>query len=330
MIEPVRPGPLRPLPPGPSSSVVIGVPVRNGGAILELALKSLTDQTHSNLEIIISDNASTDQTAEICERFARQDSRIRYIRQSVRLSAEDNFRFVFERTESDWFLWAAHDDLRDQNYLEVLLRGFAAHPSAALVFTDTVIFSDPIRRTPVGQLSGSPSSTGPSAADRHRRIVQNGATKFYGLFRSDVVRAFRWPKLPIGHDWMLLHWAVTLGEVVYQPGSTFWYFVRPEERRTAAQNLAYRAYHGLGEGLRASDIVRFPPDVKWAFGVSRELAYARRARGVDARRWRTFLEFCFLQHGGARAWAKQFAYLNAPAPVRSAWTAMKHGQGRGG
>jgi glycosyltransferase involved in cell wall biosynthesis len=50
--------------------VVVGVPVRDGGALLELALKTLTGQTHSNLEIIISDNASTDRTPEICEQFA--------------------------------------------------------------------------------------------------------------------------------------------------------------------------------------------------------------------------------------------------------------------
>jgi glycosyltransferase involved in cell wall biosynthesis len=310
--------------------VVVGVPVRDGGALLELALKTLTGQTHSNLEIIISDNASTDRTPEICERLARQDSRVRYFRQSVPISAEKNFRFVFEQSESDWFLWAAHDDLRDENYVDVLLRGFAAHPSAALVFTDTEIFSDHVRRTPLRHLPGPPSSTGPSAADRHRRIVENGATQFYGLFRSDVVRAYRWPKLAFGHDWLLLHWAVTLGEVVYEPGSRFWYFVPGVERDTPAEERADRAYHWLDDGLKPSDFIRHALPVTWAFGASRELAYARRAQGVDARAWRTFLEFCFVQDGGVRAWAKQFAYLNAPGPVRSAWTAIKHGQGRGG
>ena len=327
MFEPVCPGPLRPLSPGRNSRVVVGVPVRNGGALLELALKTLTSQTHSNLEIIISDNASTDRTPEICKRLARQDSRIRYFHQAAPVSADKNFRFVFEQSESDWFLWASHDDLREENYVDVLLSGFTAHPCAALVFTDTETFSDHVRRTPRGPPLCPPSSTGPSAADRHSRVVQNGATQIYGLFRADVVRTYRWPKLPGGHDWMMLHWAVTLGEIGYQPGSTFWYFVPSVAKTTAAEQRALRAYHWLDEGLKASDIVRLPPDVAWAFGASRELAHARRAQGMDARRWATFLEFCFLQHGGARAWAKQFAYLNAPAPVRSAWTALKHGRG---
>src|SRR4051812_42964408 len=106
---------LKPLLPGPDARVSVGVPVRNGGAFIEAALSSVVAQTHAELDIVISDNASSDNTAAICQRFAEADSRIRYFRQSVPLTANANFRFVLDQCQSDWFMWASHDDLRALN-----------------------------------------------------------------------------------------------------------------------------------------------------------------------------------------------------------------------
>ncbi|MGH7270653.1 MAG: glycosyltransferase family A protein, partial [Polyangiaceae bacterium] len=137
---------LEPLVPGPEARVSIGLPVRNGAASIELALGTLVHQTHQNLDIIISDNASTDRTREICERFVRRDRRVRYFKQPEVLPANENFRFVKEQCDSSWFMLASHDDLRDDNYVEVLLAGFRANPRGALVVTDAAYFSDYARR----------------------------------------------------------------------------------------------------------------------------------------------------------------------------------------
>ncbi len=312
------PRPLAPLRPGPNSRVAIGVPVRDGEAFLELALRTVTRQTHGNLEIVISDNASTDATAEICQRFAREDPRIRYIRQSVTLPADENFRFVLDQCESEWFMWASHDDLRDENYVEVLLAGFEACPRASLVVTDAEVFSDHVRR--VGAVGGgSPmrSTTGLSSLERHSVVVQNGAIQTYGLFRTDVLRSFRWPKVPVGVDWMILHWTATFGDVVYVPGATFRYFVPARARPDASE------YHWLKKRARLFDAIELLPDVRWALQTSQELAYARGAHGLVGHRWRLFPRLCFLQYGGPKAWAKSFVYRNAPAQARAAWSALK-------
>ena len=75
--------------------VSIGLPVFNGEKSLAQALDALLDQDYSNLEVIISDNGSTDRTSEICEEFLLKDSRIKYYRSSKNLGSNWNFNRVF-------------------------------------------------------------------------------------------------------------------------------------------------------------------------------------------------------------------------------------------
>jgi glycosyltransferase involved in cell wall biosynthesis len=310
---------LQPLRPTPSSRVAVGVPVRDGGKTLERALLSIVNQTHRNLEILISDNASTDATAEICTSFARADARIRYFRQPTLLAANDNFRFAFEQSESDWFMWASHDDVRDENYVEVLLSGFASNPRATLTFTDTKVFSDHSRA-----MEGVPSGITPSSTrgvpfpERYSLTVRNAAAQIYGLFRAEVLHSHRWPTLPVGHDWMLLMWSVSFGDAEYVPGSTFRQYV-PASPRDAGYSHAYYWLRGRSR----LDGVQHLPDVRWALQAAREIAYAREVQGLETH-WRELLPMLFfIHHGGPKAWLSQFLYWNAPQRLRNAW----HGLG---
>ncbi len=99
--------------PEPTStpSVSIGVPVYNGDRYLATALDSLLAQTFEDYEIVISDNASTDDTSEICRDYASRDGRIRYLRNEVNRGGAFNFSRVVGETKGRYFRWAAHDDL---------------------------------------------------------------------------------------------------------------------------------------------------------------------------------------------------------------------------
>src|SRR6476660_4045378 len=97
-----------------SQLVSIGVPVYNGENYLRQALESLLNQSHANIEVIISDNASTDETGRICEEFTKNDCRISYFHQSTNKSAIWNFNFVLRQARGEYFMWAAHDDLWDK------------------------------------------------------------------------------------------------------------------------------------------------------------------------------------------------------------------------
>ena len=100
--------------------VSIGMPVYNGEHFIREALDSLLAQTFTDFELIISDNASTDDTEEICQNYASKDSRIRYIRQSKNLGASCNFEFVLDEAVGEYFMWAAHDDKWDKEWIEKL------------------------------------------------------------------------------------------------------------------------------------------------------------------------------------------------------------------
>lgn len=98
--------------------VSIGMPVYNGERFIREALDSLLAQTFADFELIISDNASTDATASICGQYAKQDSRIRYLRQESNIGAAANFRFVLDQAVAPYFMWAACDDKWSSDWLE--------------------------------------------------------------------------------------------------------------------------------------------------------------------------------------------------------------------
>ena len=82
--------------------VSIGLPVFNGDKYLEQALESLLNQDFQDFEIIISDNASTDDTAEICRSYAAADNRIQYHRNECNIGSGPNYRRVFELARGEY------------------------------------------------------------------------------------------------------------------------------------------------------------------------------------------------------------------------------------
>ncbi len=104
-----------------SPLVSIGVPVYNGEFVLPVLLESLVAQSYHSLEIIISDNASTDRTREISESFCRRDSRVRYISNDKNIGAIGNFNKVASEATGEYFMWAAADDLFHPFYIESCL-----------------------------------------------------------------------------------------------------------------------------------------------------------------------------------------------------------------
>src|SRR4051812_44240337 len=97
--------------------VSIGLPVYNGEKYIAEAIESLLSQDYTNIEIIISDNASTDNTPQICQQYQHKNPRIRYFRNDTNIGASNNFNRTFELSKGEFFMWAAYDDLRDQTYI---------------------------------------------------------------------------------------------------------------------------------------------------------------------------------------------------------------------
>lgn len=104
--------------------VIIGLPVYNGELFLREAIISLLNQDYPNYEIIISDNASTDSTERICQEFACNYSKIRYVKQSSNIGPNKNFMTLLDMSNSKYFCWAACDDLWAPNWLSTLVVNF--------------------------------------------------------------------------------------------------------------------------------------------------------------------------------------------------------------
>jgi glycosyltransferase involved in cell wall biosynthesis len=91
--------------------LTIGLPVYNGENYLAESLEALLGQSYEDFELIISDYASTGGTADLCRRYEKQDSRIRYIRQPYNIGLSPNHNFVVKQARGELFKMASHDDL---------------------------------------------------------------------------------------------------------------------------------------------------------------------------------------------------------------------------
>lgn len=223
--------------------VTVGVPVRNGASMLAAALETVVRQTWSHLEIIISDNGSTDGTAEICQRFAAADPRIRYHRQERFLSAFENFEFVLQQAQGEFFLWAAYDDLRSENFVEVLVAGLQQHPTAILAFSDLLVGTPQQGWQPARAFQCE--NTSRSVLKRLHVTASRQCYHIYGVWRTAAIRrsAFRntffWPDLPV------MMGASALGTFIHVPGATFSYYEVPktnEDRLKADSNVGRKRF----------------------------------------------------------------------------------------
>ena len=164
------------------------MPVFNGEEYIDRALKSLLNQTYKNFEVIISDNCSTDSTAEICKKIANNDDRINYIRQQSNIGAKNNFSFVFERASSEYFMWAAHDDVWHPDFLKNLIIYFGDnHVGLVYAWFDIV---DPISGILKKTIRPMPSFSDSKAINFLAEHLAPCGGKIYGLFRTKLIKQF--------------------------------------------------------------------------------------------------------------------------------------------
>jgi len=201
--------------PGQASSraprVTIGLPVYNGDAFLEESIESLLGQTFEDFELLISDNASTDRTEEICRRYASQDPRVRYWRNPVNIGGMRNGNLTVSRARGEYFRWAAHDDVCAPTLLERLVAELDARPDVSVCCAAALSIDEhgePLPKYYVGKtvaLRGQgeqvlltdeagvrypTEGTAPRAHDRVRELILTlgPCEATYGLIRSDVLR----------------------------------------------------------------------------------------------------------------------------------------------
>lgn len=133
--------------------VSIGLPVRNAADRVEGVVRSVLAQDHDRIELVISDNASTDATEEVCRDLAKGDDRIAYHRQPENVGLLNNFMRVRALSNGALFRWIGDDDRLERAYVSRCLEVFAADPRLILVTTQ-VAYEGPDGRVETGVYEG--------------------------------------------------------------------------------------------------------------------------------------------------------------------------------
>jgi glycosyltransferase involved in cell wall biosynthesis len=196
--------------------VSVGIPVYNGQRTLRKALDSLLAQTYHNLDLVISDNASTDGTGEICLEYAARDPRIRYFRNPVNLGVYANFRRLITLANGEYFTWAAIDDIKPPTAVEACLQALMGNQGAVLAHGVVLL-----RTSASEELFEYPNrvhAVDIIPAGRIRKFTNDlqHNDMFYGLYRRDALILGKLGS-HCGQDYLLCLQMCLLGEVEYVP-----------------------------------------------------------------------------------------------------------------
>ena len=169
--------------------VSVGLPVFNGEAFLEDAIRSVLSQTLGDLELILCDNASSDRTAEICCDYAAREPRVRYFRNPRNLGAAANYNLTFSHARGRYFKWLAHDDRMLPSFLAKTYRVLEERRDAVLC--NTVVSYIDSGGTHLGlydsKLAGADSYS-PSARFAWMVLRSHTCVDFFGLIRREALR----------------------------------------------------------------------------------------------------------------------------------------------
>jgi glycosyltransferase involved in cell wall biosynthesis len=220
--------------------VSIGMPVFNGADFIQKSLRSLLVQDYEDFELIISDNASTDETSLICREFAGNDARIRYTRNEINLGAAWNYNKVFQAARGKYFKWAAHDDECHPTMLGRCVEFIEDTPD-----TVTMVY-------PQAELIDGEGNTLLTGLDQiecrdprpHRRLARllqslNHCDPVFGLIKTEFLRRTKLIAPFFGADYVLLGELSMLGEIWELDEILF--RLRAHSRRSMKANPGARA-----------------------------------------------------------------------------------------
>ena len=205
-------------------AVTVALPVYNGEATIAECIDSLAAETCDSFVVHIWDNASTDQTGEICRARAASDTRFVYHRRPENIGSERNFIAALEAANTDYFCWRADDDLSDPEFLARMKALLDTNPGAALAACRIES-----RRPSKGRVRQFPwvrECPGPRIVNILRRMFLSHPSWIYCLWRTERLRHYYsacWEAFPTGwgNDHLVLLNAILDGAVVGDDGVRF-------------------------------------------------------------------------------------------------------------
>jgi glycosyltransferase involved in cell wall biosynthesis len=178
--------------------VSVGLPIYNGERFIPGVVNSILAQSFSDIELLISDNASTDRTGELCREYAARDQRVRYFRNTQNVGLINNHNLLVGHARGEFFMWIGADDALDKDYLTRCLDLLNRNPEAILCFAESCnvdASGRPIAREPhPKRIPLSQLKTGdPDPVVRYRSIIglHHECSPLYGLVRLNQMKQTR-------------------------------------------------------------------------------------------------------------------------------------------
>ncbi|MEM1429725.1 MAG: glycosyltransferase family 2 protein [Pseudomonadota bacterium] len=215
---------------GKADKVSLAMPVYNGEQYIREAIDSILDQDYPEFELIITDNASTDSTQEICRDYAKQDPRVRYFRNEKNLGAAPNYNRGFEHATGAYLKWCAHDDKISKNYVSACVAALEADPTATLAFGRTICIDSDSNEVDGPDVNETPAILDTDAAHRYYRALILGGTCFpiFGVFRTSALERSTLHRSYYGSDRALIAEAALQGRMLRVEEAVFYNREHPE------------------------------------------------------------------------------------------------------
>ena len=170
--------------------VSIGMPVFNDIKFIKTAIESLLNQSFRNFELIISDDCSTDGSALICRDFAKIDTRVRYIRQTINLGISKNMEFLLSQASGKYFMWAANDDKWGDSFIENLLDSLKSNETAIMAFCNYAHIDEQDNLLSLKNINYESKF---SLISILKLIIKFDDACGYGLFITDKIKGVKFP-----------------------------------------------------------------------------------------------------------------------------------------
>lgn len=240
--------------PPPRPLVSIGIPLYNEARFIEASLQSVLSQDYPNLEIIVSDNASTDETLVICQRLLSNRENVVLHRFNSNRGAGENFHFVLDSASGKYFMWASGHDLWASNLISECVALLENNPTAVIAFGSSSWVDE--NGCLLEKFYGWTDTRGMHPAARLFTIFWGNPHPVVGVIRrSALVKVYPVPSIA-GADLVLLSKLALKGDFVHAV-TTSWQ--RREFRHEARHSEKLKRYRSAEYGLSRSMLDRFFP-----------------------------------------------------------------------
>jgi glycosyltransferase involved in cell wall biosynthesis len=230
------------------------MPIYNEERFLQHALDSLLAQDYENIQILISDNASTDSTADIGRKAAESDSRVAYTCTEENIGSAGNFRRAAGMAEGKYFMWAAGHDEWSSDLISASVAALETNGSASIAFASSRW---------MGETGGHddrdtdyPDTRGKSVLGRFFTVFWGNMHPVLSLMRTEYLHLTKSMQSFAGADLVLLSDMVLMGDFVQAPKASW---RRRDVRTKESHRERMKRYTGAEFGQAESTLDRrFP------------------------------------------------------------------------